>query len=213
MIKAVLFDIGDVLIDIDWQRGYKKLYGQMRDADQRLLTLEEITEKLHPGPYGSIWDDFGQNKITQEQFIAEVKNRTDYKGDERLLQSALTEIFEPLEHRIVLLNEMKENKKLQIALVSDTNGMHMDYIESYIPAIFDGIPIHHRFYSHRVGKMKKFGHEFYQHALDTLGVIPANALMIDDRLQNKHGAEKIGLNFLHIEKDEDLKAALSSYSL
>src|ERR1700748_2648662 len=98
-ITTLLFDVGDVLIDIDWQRGYKKILGHMKDKTGRDLTLEEITEKLHPGPYGSVWDDFGKGALNQEQFLDEVCARTDYSGDREMLAKALTEIFGRLPHR------------------------------------------------------------------------------------------------------------------
>ena len=98
-------------------------------------------------------------------------------------------------------------------MVSDTNELHSLYIESYIPHIFTNLPSEKRFYSFRHGHMKKFGHEFYQQVLDTIGIEPKNALMIDDSIQNKIGADNIGMPFLHIQKDEDLVAGLASYRI
>ena len=213
MIKTLLFDIGDVLIDIDWQRGYKKMLGHMVDDNNQPLTLEAITEKLNPGPYGSIWDSFGMGRMTQETFIAEVIAQTGYASDTALLQVALTDLFGPLDHRIQLLNDLVLNSDMTIALVSDTNVMHMNHIEQTIPAIFENIPVERRFYSYRTGLKKKNGSDFYQHVLNNLNVAPQNAIMIDDRLQNKPGADAIGLHFLHIEKDGDLKQALSQYHI
>lgn len=207
-INTLLFDIGDVLIDIDWQRGYRKLLGHMRDADGHLMTLEEITEQLHPGPYGSIWDEFSVNKINKTEFLTQVIDRTDYRGEIDLLEAELTDLFEPIDERINLLNRLTENKDITVALVSDTNDMHMSHIESKIPAIFFNIPLERRFYSHRLGLKKKLGKEVYETVLNSLGKKPENVLMIDDRIDNRVGADAIGLNFLHIQKHEDLATAL-----
>jgi putative hydrolase of the HAD superfamily len=212
-IDTLLFDVGDVLIDIDWQRGYRKMLGKMKHPDGTDLSLEEITEKLHPGPYGSVWDDFGTGALTQDEFLDLIRQRTGYNGDKTLLITGLTELFEPLEHRITLLNRLITGRNLTIALVSDTNKMHMDHIESYIPSIFQNIPEERRFYSHRLGQKKKLGKGIYETVLKALNKKPENALMIDDRLQNKPGADEIGLNFLHIEKHQDLGAALRQYAL
>lgn len=213
MINTLLFDIGDVLIDIDWQRGYKKMLGHMVDENNQPLTLEAITEKLNPGLYGSIWDSFGMGHMTQESFMAEVTEKTGYTGDMHLLQTALTDLFGPLNHRIVLLNDLVVNTDMKVALVSDTNAMHMNHIEKTIPTIFENIPVERRFYSYQTGLKKKNGSDFYQHVLSTLNTAPQNAIMIDDRMQNKPGADAIGLNFLHIEKDGDLKKALAQYNI
>jgi FMN phosphatase YigB (HAD superfamily) len=119
-ITTLLFDIGDVLIDIDWQRGYKKVLGHIKDETGRDLTLEEITEKLHPGPYGSIWDDFGMNKMTRAEFLNIAAEKTGYKGDLNLFENALKQLFEPLPERIKLLNKLIAENKYTVALVSDT---------------------------------------------------------------------------------------------
>ena len=206
-ITTLLFDVGDVLIDIDWQRGFKRMIGYMKDDTGRDLSLEEISDRLHPSPYGSVFDDFGMSKTTREEFLKLCVERTGYTGNVKLLEEALTYIFEPLSHRIALLNRLIE-KGHQVALVSDTNEMHMTHIEEYIPSIFANIPVERRFYSYNLGLKKKLGKEIYESVLNSLGVKPENALMIDDRIDNKKGADAIGLNFLLIQKDEDLEAAL-----
>jgi FMN phosphatase YigB (HAD superfamily) len=207
-ITTLLFDIGDVLIDIDWQRGYKKMLGHMKHEDGRDLSLEEITEQLHPGPYGSIWDEFGKGVLTQDDFLEEVCNRTGYDGDRALLATALTEIFGPLPHRIELLNKIISQGKDRVALISDTNKMHMDYIEETIPTIFANIARPQRYYSYNLGLKKKLGKEIYEYVLKDMGITPQEALMIDDREQNKAGADAIDLNFLLVRKEEDLAALL-----
>ena len=209
-IKTLVFDVGDVLIDIDWQRGYNKMLGHMKHDDGREMTLEEVTEKLHPGPYGSVWDDFGMNKITRAEFLELVSQRTAYKGDHAILASALTEIFGPLTHRIALLNKLIADG-YNVALLSDTNEMHMTHIENTIPNIFKNIVPARRYYSYNIGLKKKLGKEIYEYVLNDMGVKPENALMIDDRIDNKKGADAIGLPFLLIQKDEDLAAALQPY--
>ena len=210
IITTVLFDIGDVLIDIDWQHGYRKMLGHMKHADGSDMSLDQITEKLNPGPYGSVWDDFGKGALTQDQFLDEICARTGYAGEKVPLASALTQIFNPLPHRIALLNRMIADGRYQVALVSDTNKMHMDYIECTIPDIFKNIPIARRYYSYNLGMKKKLGKEIYEYVLNDMGAKPENTLMIDDRDQNRIGAEEIGLPFLLIQKNEDLEAALKA---
>jgi FMN phosphatase YigB (HAD superfamily) len=205
MIKALLFDVGDVLIDIDWQRGHCKMLGHMKAADGTLLTLEEIAERMDPGPHGSVWDDFGAGTIDETDFLDAVSQKTGFGGDRKILRTALTELFEPLTHRIALLNDLI-GRQLAVVLVSDTNSMHVDHI-------FENIPVERRFYSHRIGHQKKNGKDIYEHVLRSLNVAPQNALMIDDRIKNKVGADEIGLNFLLIQKNEDLKAALTAYGI
>lgn len=207
-IDTLLFDIGDVLIDIDWNRGFNKMLGQMKNAEGIDLNLQEISDRLHPGPYASVFDDFGMGKTTRSEFLNICAEKTRYTGDMTLLEQSLTCVFEPLPHRIVLLNELIDSGKYKIALVSDTNEMHMNYIESYIPDIFKNIAQPQRYYSYNLGLKKKLGKEIYEAVLKDMGIAAENALMIDDRVDNKKGADEIGLNFLLIQKDQDLEKIL-----
>ena len=86
----------------------------------------------------------------------------------------------------------------------------MDYIEKTIPDIFKQIAPARRYYSYNIGFKKMLGKEIYEHVLNDMNIQPQNALMIDDRIYNKNGADATGLNFLLIQKDEDLAAALVS---
>jgi len=211
-ITTLLFDIGDVLIDIHWDKGFSKMLGHMKDEDGRDLTLEEISNKLHPasGGHGNAFDNFGVGKTNRVEFLQTCAERTGYKGDHTLLGLALTTIFEPLNERVALLNRLIADGKYNVALVSDTNEMHITYIEDYIPSIFQNIPVEKRFYSFNFGLQKRFGKSIYEYVLDKLSIEPQNALMIDDRKENKIGADEIGLNFLLIQKEENLELALRS---
>lgn len=209
-ITTLLFDIGDVLIDIDWQGGFSTLLGHARHADGRDMTLEEITAMLHPGPYASLFDRFGMGLTTKDEFLLLCAEHACYAGDILRLEQALTHIFAPLPERIALLNKLIASGKYNIALVSDTNHMHMDYIEQTIPDIFKQIDKNRRYYSHHLGLKKKLGKAIYEAVLNDMGVAPEHALMIDDRIDNKKGADAIGLHFLHILKRDDLEAALKN---
>lgn len=213
MIQALLFDLGNVLIDIDWMRGSRKLAGKTFDADGKPHAAEDIFKIIDPNNHAAVWDEFGIGKFQTLEFLTMMADKMKFNESHDDIKIALNEIFEPLPERVRLFNDYLSRPDLKTAMVSDTNEMHIGYIENYIPSIFENLSCEKRFYSYSVGHMKKFGHEFYQYVLDAIGVKPENALMIDDSIKNKDGADKIGLNFLHIQKDEDLKAALKKYSL
>jgi putative hydrolase of the HAD superfamily len=209
-ITTLLFDLGDVLVDNNWQRSFSQLIGHMKDNNGKELNLEQITEKLHPGSHSDIWNDFGVGKISRAEFLENLITKMAFTGDHVLLEQALTKISEPIHERINLLNKLIDSGNYKIGIVSDTNEMHMTHIEVYIPSIFNKIPTENRFYSHNLGLEKRNGQAIYESVLKSLDVQPQNALMIDDRIKNKEGADAIGLNFLLIQKNEDLEIALRS---
>lgn len=217
-IKTILFDIGDVLIDIDWLRGYRLIEGMVTDINGSQVPITEM-KSIFFGEYQlPLINRFGVGSIAEDDFMTELlQNQKDqgivYTGDRHLMGRAFNEAFEPLSHRIAVLNRLLTETDYQIALVSDTNIMHMTHIENYIPDIFKNIPIERRFYSHTVGHEKKNGAAIYQKVLQSLGAEPASTLMIDDRIKNQVGALELGMNFMLLPKTDDLEERLKEYGI
>jgi FMN phosphatase YigB (HAD superfamily) len=211
-IRTLLFDIGNVLINIEPRRGYHWLNGLFTDTEKQILSPDAIATVIGT-QRKEIWHKAGTGDISAEgigslflQAIA--AQNVSYQGDVKTLRKALSDEFEPLPERIALLNRLIDDGRYQVALVSDTNEWHMSHIEETIPQIFSNLSPERRFYSHAVKYRKENGPDIYRHVMQALDASPETSLMIDDRDQNKKGADVLGLNFLHVQKDENLEKRL-----
>src|SRR5690606_30545798 len=101
--------------------------------------------------------------------------------------------------RLELITKLKED--YQLAVLSNTNAMHMD-------AVYDMLKTDHRidrfeplfdriFYSHEMG-LSKPSAEIYEMMLAELGTTADRVIFFDDLEANVKGAASIGINAVHV---------------
>lgn len=214
MIKALLFDIGNVLITFDKVRGYPHVQGKLFDNSLRLSRPDSITNVIYDA-HSHLWGQLRLGRMAEDEFLSAYWESWDSlgfscEGEADDVQRAIDDQFEPLVERIALLNKFKAAGDYKIALVSDTIPSHMRWMEKILPQIFAGVADAQRVYSYEVGSTKSTGIAMYGEALRSLGVEAHEAVMIDDLHINRPCAEALGLSFLRIDPHEDLQARLAT---
>lgn len=212
MTKALLFDIGNVLITFDKARGYPHVQGKLFDHEMRVTEPDAINHLLYDA-HSFLWGKLRLGLMSEDEFFSAYWASWDdhgfsCTGQAEDVQCAIDDWFEPLTQRIALLNEFKRAGDYKIALVSDTIPSHMRWMEKILPQIFSGVAEERRIFSYDIGSTKSTGTAMYETALRSLGVAAHEAVMIDDLPQNGAFAAKIGLPFLRIDPHENLQARL-----
>jgi len=198
-INAVCFDLGNVLLHIEWEKLTRQL------AAKSSLPPEEITRLLRKDPQPVAYE---LGKVTSAKFFAHLKKLLKYKGTSKELRAAFSEIFTPLPDHIALAAMLSRHYPL--ALISNTNEAHIVHAESTY-SFFPLFPV--RIYSHQV-KMMKPNRDIYDAARAALGNIdPLEILFIDDLEANIVAAAKLGWQTIHLRPDVNLGEALASYEL
>jgi glucose-1-phosphatase len=77
----------------------------------------------------------------------------------------------------------------QTALLSNSNLLHWPRVMNDMGL---GAKFEHRFASHLIGKIKPDAAAF-EHVLDSMGVVPAQVLFLDDNLLNVQAARDLGM--------------------
>jgi len=201
--KTIVFDFGNVLINLDFVKGYKYF--------ERILEVDWSDSKL-PEPIMNAMFKYERGHIKDESLIWTFQQYND-KVNPREIIKAWNSILEDLPlGRIAMLKELRENYNL--ALLSNINNLHISAIYNYFEkeldlhdfeAHFDAI-----FYSHLIG-MRKPDDEIYLHVSNTLNTEPADLLFIDDMPRNVEAAKKLGWHaFTHNPKN-DIRDMIYSY--
>ena len=197
---AVLFDLGGVLIDLDWA-GTTTAFRALVPAESRARADRVFAEifqypALHRYERGEIaWDEFRQQLASDTGLIA---NETDF------LAAWNQMIGDFPRQRIERLAELKQRYRL--GLLSNTNERHVDCVNGYLRekhAIqsLDSL-FHVPLYSHLVG-MRKPEPRIYRHAAQALGVDPERILFIDDVEGNAGAATAAGLHGYHLDLERE----------
>jgi len=193
-IRAILFDLGKVLVDFNFETGVQALHAACSISRNR---LEEV-----------LWDEncirrYERGEISTPEFHAYLRQTADLTMDLEGFCRTWSSVFLP--QTIVseqLLAALKRNYPL--ILVSNTNQLHIDFVrENYgVLDYFD-----HRVLSYEVGALKP-DRKIFERAIAVSGH-PAGALFFtDDREENVEAANQLGIHAHQFKTESQLIAAL-----
>lgn len=192
-IKHIIFDLGGVLLNIDYS---------LTEQSFIALGIENFPQLYSQLKQTSLFDDFETGKIDIEYFISELAKISGQDLQHHQLTSAWNAMLLdfPL-RRLQILQQLRLHHDL--ILLSNTNEIHEAafnkiLMDSHsIPNI--GVFFDKVYLSHRVG-MRKPDTEIFQRILDDTGFKPEHTLFIDDSPQHIEGAKKLGIQTIYLEK-------------
>lgn len=192
-IRHIIFDLGGVLINLDYSlteqafiragvKDFSSLYSQMQQTD--------LFDKLETG------------KIGRAEFVAAMQEAAGNGITEAQVLDAWNALLLdfPL-RRLQILQQLRLYHDL--FLLSNTNEIHEETFngillrEHGIPNI--GVFFDKVYLSHRVG-LRKPMREIFERVLDDNGLSAQHTLFIDDSPQHIEGAKLTGIQTIYLEK-------------
>ncbi len=191
-IRNIIFDLGGVILDIDFKRTEKAFVD---------LGITNFAELFGLGHAASFFKDHEAGRITDDEFLDSLRklSKNSLTGDAvQKAWNALLISF-PTE-RIELLKKLKGRYRL--FLLSNTNAIHLAafqkiYREAFNNGSFSDL-FEKLYYSHEV-RLRKPDKEIYEYVLKDSGLNPAETVFIDDALVNVEAARESGMQAIHIQ--------------
>lgn len=190
-IKHIIFDLGGVIINIDYQATYKAFED---------LGVANFTSLYNQFTLNTLFDDLETGKVEPTVFLDEMQQHARPGTTHQQIIDAWNAMLLdfPL-RRLQILQQLRQHYGLY--LLSNTNAIHLDAFNKILQES-RGIPslasfFDKAYYSHLIG-LRKPGKEVYQFVLDENGLDPAETLFIDDTLPNIEGARAVGLQTIHL---------------
>lgn len=198
-IKAVLFDLGNVLVRVNKEialQEFSRLTGF--SGIQLLSFLESEIEK-----------DFELGLISTHEYIKRVEEffGSSVKLDVEMLSSIWSRCFKPDEVVLSIVDRL--DGRVTRGILSNTNSLHIDSIRKNW-RIFDSFD--YLFFSYEIGYAKP-DKRIYQFAVEKLEVVPEQVIFIDDLEENVSSAEEFGLVTHLFENWEKLYNFLRGYGV
>ncbi|MEO7652921.1 MAG: HAD family phosphatase [Bryobacteraceae bacterium] len=196
MIKAVIFDLGKVIVPFDFSRGYRAI------AEHSTYTAEEIPKRIGTT---DLVIRFESGQVGPEDFVAQLCGILDCKmGYERFCE-IWSSIFLPE----TLVSESLVaglKKRYRMLLLSNTNAIHFRMIRETYPLLrhFDDYVL-----SHEVGALKP-SPLMYEAAVARAGCEPGECFFTDDIPAYVAGARASGIDAVQFQSEMQLKAELAS---
>ena len=198
-VEALLFDLGNVLIDIDFGRMFtalSRVSGVPAAVLRSRFTFDEAYERHERG------------EITFAEYAAALRRTLALELPDVALLDAWNAIFvRPVPGIEALL--ARAGARWPLYALTNTNAAHQavwarDYAELLRP-------LERVFVSSELGWRKPQPESFLQVARE-IGVAPERILFFNDILENIVGAEAVGLQAVHVGSLRDTQAALEALS-
>lgn len=199
-VRAIMFDMGNVLIDLDVQRGIDAF---IRDAG--LITIGEVLDPCHQRGY---FGDFEAGRIDDNQFCTECIRRSRPGTTRETISECIHQMLVGIApEKPLLLNRLKEH--CDLCLLTNNNPIAMFYCSRMFAD--SGIPLDvtfkHLFYSYRMKTMKP-SPEFFLKSVEQTGYSPQEIVFVDDSMLNVNAALELGIDARYYKPGSSLEAVL-----
>lgn len=192
MIKNIIFDLGGVIYELDFDRFNHNLALLQRQANP-----QQIYSRLKQP---SVFSDYERGTIDTPTFRDRVREELGIAASDETIDRAWNSLLVGLfPGRKAMLEELSQRYRL--ALLSNINPLHLEYIESECQAIFQ--LFEHCFFSYQLGTRKP-ELEIFNLVLDRMNFIPIETLFIDDSPPNIEAATSLGIKAILVKEPSKL---------
>jgi 2-haloacid dehalogenase len=199
-IKAIIFDLGGVLID--WNPAY--LFDTLfDDVEKRRYFFEHICT-----PDWNEMQDGGRSiKEANEELLAK---HPEWKEYIEAYYGRWEEMLGgPIHETVEVFRDLKENTDYKLYALTNWSA-------ELFPIALEKYDFLHWFDGRVVSgeeKMRKPFREFYELTLERFNLVPEETLFIDDNLRNVKAAEELGINTIHFTGAGALREQLSALQI
>lgn len=199
--KAIIFDFGGVLIDLD--------INDCKEAFKRDLGYEKIDDILDPCHQKGIVGDMEEGVITAEEFRAAVLKDARPDARPEQVDEAFMHILAGIPaYKGPLLNHLA--KSYDVYILSNNNPI----VAPHMSELFAGVGVDYEnlfrksFLSFEMKALKP-SDAFYRRVLEQIDCPAEDLLFIDDSQKNVEGAIAAGLPSVYYDPSTDLAALLA----
>lgn len=197
--RAIIFDIGRVLIRVDISRAMDGLAAGLS------LTPQEVWSAIQNDPR---WLDWQEGRISPRDWHLHLTKRLGASLSFDQFSEVWNRALDPHPiHSESFLENLSRNYRL--ALLSNTDPIHMSHEEVRFP-FFRFFPI--RIYSYRVGASKP-DPVIYRQALQACKVRAEEAVYVDDVAAYAEAARRLGMAGIVFQSPEQLQSDLRSLGI
>jgi putative hydrolase of the HAD superfamily len=196
-VDFVIFDLGNVLIDID--------YTQAMDLMKSALptSMHDRVDHCYTADFHKAYE---KGQISSAEFREEFRNYFQTNWSDTEVDYYWNSLLGTIPaYRLELVRKLKA--QYQVGILSNTNEIHIDAVYAQLQSqhgmdnfdpLFDWV-----FYSHEMG-LAKPNQDIYQQLLLELGTTANRVLFFDDLKANVDGAASLGIQAIQVVGPETL---------
>lgn len=207
-IKNIIFDLGNVLFDLDFDRVNQE-FQKIAGADFIDLAGSDATR--------AIFDQFEKGLCSEETFLNAIQRMCTPVPDGRAVIDAWNSMLVGMPaHRFEMLKQLKK-QGYNLYLLSNNNELHLSWCLKHMKNEHGIEDFNEQFfikayYSHLVN-MRKPDAEIYEFVLADAFLKAEETLFIDDYEPNIIAASALGVSTIHHNSGKDISVVLSEAGL
>lgn len=193
-IRNLLFDLGNVIVDIDIDGAMSRLRG--------LFHVEAKHEQVEKALL-----DYECGRISTDIFINTMLSQSERRYQAIDVIEAWNSMLVGIpSYRLEMLERLRTN--YNVYLLSNTNALHLEWIHRYTRKVhhvesFEKQYFDHAFYSHLVGDRKPNA-SLFKFIIEDAYMTPALTLYMDDVQENLDVAGKLGFETYLVKPGEEI---------
>jgi len=181
MIKTIIFDFGDVFINLDKEGAMKNVL--------ELFEMDELSEDLI-----AINTLYEQGLLSTDEFLEFYTENFPKLSKKEIIEAWNYIICDFPPKRLAFIEQLAKDKKYNLILLSNTNELHIECIKKHIPFYDDFKNTFNQFYlSHEI-MMRKPNADIFEFVLKQNKLKAQECLFIDDTEENTIAASQLGIN-------------------
>lgn len=185
-----IFDMGNVIIDID----FKRVLGVWSHlSGTPLATLSERFSM------GEVFQKHERGEISDEQFAADLCHEMGIALSFEQFSAGWQAIFVGLRPEVITVFKKLREEGHRVVVLSNTNRLHLDFWPHHYPEIEANTDA--MYLSQNLG-MRKPEPEIFQHVLEKEGFSASEAVFFDDVAENIEAARAAGIEAVWVEDNQ-----------
>ncbi|WP_296383746.1 HAD-IA family hydrolase [Winogradskyella sp.] len=190
MIKTLIFDFGDVFINLDKQ-------GAMQNALD-IFDLDTFEDDMIET---NIQYEIG--KISTSKFIEFYTSKFPNVNKTSIIDAWNYIINDFPEYRLDFIKDLAQNKEFKLILLSNTNDMHIDFIKQNVSFYEDFKNCFDVFYLSQEMHLRKPNADIFEFVLKENNLAANECLFIDDTKENTDTAKQLDFNIWNIDETSE----------
>ncbi|MFC4097016.1 HAD family hydrolase [Euzebyella saccharophila] len=199
MIKNIIFDFGDVFINLDKQI----IFREMEKFGGELTLTPELLQ---------LNNQYEVGKITSDEFLSGLAEVYPQASKEQIKNIWNGMLLDFPEERLQFIEKISQEGNYRTFLLSNTNALHIEHVEKIM-----GTEKYHRFQnsfekfylSHEIN-LRKPNAEIYQFVLDQNNLVAEETFFIDDTKENTDAATELGIHCWNMQVGKETILELNS---
>ena len=187
MIQNIIFDFGDIFIDLD------------KSATANAMTkhgFSGITDKLQ-----HLFESYERGQTSTPGFLAAVGKMFPTASQQDLIAAWNAILLGFPEERLVFLEQLAQEKRYRLFLLSNTNELHIEHVGQKMgnkdferfKNCFEGFYISHEI------NLRKPDLEIFEYVLKKNGLEAKETFFVDDTRENVDAAARLGIKVWHLQ--------------